>query len=68
MIDLLCIPIELFSSHQDGLDVLVAILGYIFLGYLHGGMHQLLYWGIFPLFCYGDDRLLMELLPLSLFS
>ena len=27
--DLLYIPTELFSSHQDGLDALVAILGHI---------------------------------------
>ena len=48
MSDLLYIPIKLFSSHQDRPDVLVAILGHIFLGYPHGKMHQLLYWGIFP--------------------
>ena len=30
-------------------DVLVAILGYIFLIYPHGKMHQLLYWAYFPL-------------------
>ena len=39
MSDLLYILIELFSSHQDGLDILVAILGHIFLGYLHSGKH-----------------------------
>ena len=43
MSDLLCIPIELFSSHQDGSIILLAILGYIFFGYLHGGMRQFLY-------------------------
>ena len=43
MSDLLYIPIELFLSHQDGLDVLVAIPRYIFFGYLHGGMRQLQY-------------------------
>ena len=48
MSDLLYIPIELFSSHQDRPDVLVAILGHIFLGYPHGKMRQLLYRGIFP--------------------
>ena len=70
MSDLLYIPIELFSSHHDRPDVLVAILGHIFLGYPHGGMRQLLYWGIFLfLFFYcGDDHLLTELLPFSLFS
>ena len=47
MLDLLYIPIELFSSYQDGPSVLVAILGNIFLGYPHGKMCQLLYWGIF---------------------
>ena len=50
MSDLLYIPIELCSSHQDRLDVLVAILRHIFFGYLHSGMHQLLYWGIFLIF------------------
>ena len=50
MSNLLYILSELFSSHQDGLDVLVAILGHIFLGYMHSGMHQLLYWGIFLIF------------------
>ena len=68
MLGLLYIPINLFSSYQDGLDVLVAILGYIFLGYLHDGMRQLLYRGIFSLFCCRDDRLLTELLPFSLLS
>ena len=48
MSDLLYVPIELFSSHQDGPDVLVAILGHIFLSYPHGKIRQLLYWGIFP--------------------
>ena len=48
MLDLLYIPIELFSSHQDGPDVLVAILGHIFLDYPHGKMRQLLYWAILP--------------------
>ena len=48
--DLLCIPIKLFLSHQDRSDLLVAILGHTFLGYLHSKMHQLLYWGIFLIF------------------
>ena len=43
MSDLLYIPIELFSSQQDGSDVLVAILGHVFLGYPHDKMRQLLY-------------------------
>ena len=68
MSDLLYIPIELSSSYQDGSDVLVTIVGHIFLGYLHRRMRQLPYWGIFPLFYFGDDRLLMELLPFYLFS
>ena len=50
MSDLLCIHIELLWSHQDGPNVLVAILGHIFLDYPHGRMCQLLYWGIFPIF------------------
>ena len=50
MLDLLYILIKLFLSHQDGSDVLVVILRHIFLGYLHNGMHQLLYWGIFLIF------------------
>ena len=63
----LYIPIELFSSHQDGPDILVDILGHIFFGYPHGRMRQFLYWGIFPLFYCGDDCFLTELLPFSLF-
>ena len=50
MSNLLYIPIKLFLSHQDRSDVLVAILGHTFLGYLHSKMHQLLYWGIFLIF------------------
>ena len=46
MSDLLCIHIELLWSHQDGPNVLVAILGHIFLDYPHGRMRQLLYWGM----------------------